>query len=1323
MKQINRIKKMFSVLCGLLLLVSVWGIVSFGHSLDNPTKAMADSTIEIKIATTPWNANNEFAASRFRLLFDNPINDQADDTTLNVVVPLEKLNGLQDKLLIAGKTPTEWANLDVGFSLRMRSSSQPIFVFNKTKLGNLGLDFYNRTFIVELKEDCVLDNNFGTVKAFAIYVTTTAGGQTNVCGTDALTLATSSKRTEGPFYYEGVVNGSLQVKMWFETAVIQANGTSDVSINVNQMEGLQNAFYFNGKTLAEWAAESALTITARSGGGFIFRFSTSAFDYSDSYLIEIREAVQTTKGVVQPFSYWVKGGWTFGNFKDGSGNYTGNGYPYGNLGDIGLQNRTEGPFLFEKMTSTVLPIKMWFANSVIQANGSSDVSITVDKMEGLQNALFINGKSLATWAGEGTLTGITARANGGFIFNFALGENKFDYSDNYLFELKNDVMTSKGVVKAFSYWIKAGYTFGNIKSNDGTSYNGNGYPYENLGDIGLQNRTAGPFRFEKTTSTVLPIKMWFANSVIQANGSSDVSITVDKMEGLQNALFINGKSLATWAGEGTLTGITARANGGFIFNFALGENKFDYSKDYTIELTKDVLTSKGVVKTFKWWIKNNYTLGDALSATGEYEGNAFDYNDLPEITIEYNANGGEGTMTGTTLSYGSAYTVLTNLFTKEGFDLLGFSKTLNGTVDYNSDDVLYLYKGQDLETLEDETITLYAVWKEQVEFTLSTATFEIRKDGTTNTLKFMFSNGTSTAPIIATDSGENINLSISKLEGGLENYLSIDGKSLSDWGVLLGNDLTVGNRATQNGVTNGRFAIRFPVSALGNNDFGGKNFVVELSQDVETSQGTVKAFKVVYNMALDQATINPTSDSVNYLSADSFHNMDTFFYFDVKFDKSIFTTAPAIDTPLTGNDLQKTDLSNLVSINGKNVATAMNSVQAVKDSTDTLRFQVLNAELNHNFFFTLKGGYVFPNGNVLENDITLYYNEQNGTWQTNKMPDITIVYDANGGDGTMTGTTLSYGSDYTLLDNVFTRDGYEFLGWSRAAGDKKVVFADKEELHLYVGGALLNVNSAELTLYAVWQAERGVRYISISTAGDIGLNFYVDLDDDIDPTATISLKGDESQVVGVYQASMKLWKFTYGVAAKDYKETVSISVNGVNAEYSVYAYSQALPTTDKAYALVEKLMNYCEDARIYFAGEQAENTDALDADLSSYKGSITGSQDGVTINGATLVLESATEINVYFTTESIDSLVCKVDGVVVNPKEVDNQTGCYVISIKNIVSKDLDRFYTIKIGGYEINYCALSYVEQTLSGTPDVALANVVKSLYALSLEAEKYFA
>ncbi|MBQ6979351.1 MAG: hypothetical protein IJQ07_01765 [Clostridia bacterium] len=996
MKNVNVERVKIAFLSLVMLLFCMFGIVGFSNNPASGT-VLADSSTQIGIGYDNGDGaymTRESSVGRFRLAFTSPICDKNSGTASSFQAGgLSDLHGLQDKLLIAGKTPKEWSELDVGFSISFRTNMVPVFNFDKTKLTNFGLNFFDdEKYFVSLNEDCVLDNGYGTVKAFSIYSTGNDGAQQNSCGTDTLMMRTLSTRPEGPILYEG--GSPLQIKFWFESAVIEKNGSSDVNINLNQLEGLQYSFYFNGKTLAEWSKEGALgVITARAGGGFILRFDTSKFSTAneyyvgidkpiattkgtiepfklyikpnltsgnikdadgkdtgngyicsdnlvladstyrkegpfyyagvvdnnlrfqmwfnqavitsnmkseptitademeglqnalyingktiaqwetagvlkqitarsqggfiflfdnatfvddDNYLIEIKESTTTKLGTVQPFCYWIKAGYTFGNIKSNDGtSYNGNGYPYENLGDIGLSNRTEGPFYFEKTTNTVLPMKMWFANNVIQANGSSDVSITVDKMEGLQNALYVNGKSLATWANEGILTGITARANGGFIFNFALGEGKFDYSDNYLFELKNDVMTSKGVVKAFSYWIKAGYTFGNIKSNDGTSYNGNGYPYENLGDIGLSNRTEGPFRFEKTNATVLPMKMWFANNVIQANGSSDVSITVDKMEGLQNALYVNGKSLATWANEGILTGITARTNGGFIFNFALGENKFDYSKDYTIELTKDVLTSKGIVKTFKWWIKNNYTLGNVLSDSGEYEGNAFDYNDLPEITIEYNANGGEGTMTGTTLSYGSAYTVLTNLFTKEGFDFLGFSKTLNGTVDYNSDDVLYLYKGQDLETLEDETITLYAVWKEQVEFTLSTATFEIRKDGTTNTLKFMFSNGTSTAPIIATDSGENINLSISKLEGGLENYLSIDGKSLSDWGVLLGNDLTVGNRATQNGVTNGRFAIRFPVSALGNNDFGGKNFVVELSQDVETSQGTVKAFKAL----------------------------------------------------------------------------------------------------------------------------------------------------------------------------------------------------------------------------------------------------------------------------------------------------------------------------------------------------------------------------------------------------------------------------------------------------------------------------------------------
>jgi hypothetical protein len=400
----------------------------------------------------------------------------------------------------------------------------------------------------------------------------------------------------------------------------------------------------------------------------------------------------------------------------------------------------------------------------------------------------------------------------------------------------------------------------------------------------------------------------------------------------------------------------------------------------------------------------------------------------------------------------------------------------------------------------------------------------------------------------------------------------------------------------------------------------------------------------------------------------------------------------------------------------------MYSVAVVKGTTNTLRFSVLKAELSHNVYFELLAGFVFPNGNMMGEGITLYYNEQNGTWQTTAMPAITVVYHANGGEGEMTGTTVAYGADYVLLENTFTRLGYEFMGWARTA-DGKVVFKDKENLHLYVGGALENVNTASLNLYAVWQKERGVRFMSISMAGDIGLNFYVDLDDAEEAAATITMKGKSTTVVGVYQESLNCWKFTYGVAPKDYQEIVSIAVSDVTAGYSVAAYANALPEDNAAYPIVAELMEYCEAARVYFANEEATATEDLTADLTEYEATIEGEEENVTIAGATLVLESKTTINVYVTAESLEDVVCTVDGEAVTPVALEGQDGQYVISISGIVAKDLDNTYTITIGGYTITYCALSYVEETLSGTVEnVALANLVKALYSLSVEAELYF-
>lgn len=929
MRSMKLRKRIIACACGLGMLLGVGGVVAKQYETA-PVSAIAETTTEIGLSTGAY-ILNESAASRFRLSFNSPICDKNAGTAAAFQAgTLSDLNGLEDKLLIAGKTPTEWSNLDVGFSVSFRTSQIPVFNFDKTKLGSLGLNFFNGPFVVELKEDCVLKNDYGTVKAFAAYALGTNQWYANFCGTDEVSL---SSRTEGPFYFEGKQGNYLQIKMWFAAAVVQKNGTTDVNISIDDMEGLQHALYFNGKSIAEWNAEGALgTITARSAGGFIFRFDWDKFDTSKAWVIELRKDVQTTKGVVQSFAYWVKPNFTFGNFKDSNGTDNGNGYVY-------------------------------------------------------------QGKTLT---------------------------------------------------------------------------------------------------FERTA-------------------------------------------------------------------------------------------------------------------------------------FELNIN--------------------------------------------NS-----------------------------------------------NTLKMWFSDGTSSAPVISSDNGNNCVAGVTHLEG-LQDVLKIDGKTLAEWETLLGDGFNIGSRASD-----GRFTPQFIRSALGENDFIGKNFVVELENDYMTSQGVVKEFKFVYNWALKQMTVNPVCETVGYKAATSFRKMDEFFYFDVTFDKDVINEVPTVDTPLSGDVLQKTDLSNLVKINGKSVSEAMYSVQALKDSKDTLRFSVLNVELSHNVKMELLKGYVFPNGNTLAEDVTLYYNEQNGTWQTEAMPDITIAYDANGGEGAMVGNTVEYGADYALAENTFIRNNYEFLGWSRTA-DGEVVFQDKENLHLYVGGSLENVNNTTLTLYAVWKKATGIKYVSVSTAGDIGLNFYVVLDDVDSATATVSMKDSTVTVDGVYQSDLDCWKFTYGVAAKDYKETVTLSVEGVTGSYSVQAYAANLPTDNGAYAFVSELIDYCEAARVYFAGEDAIATEALTADLSLYSASISGAQDGVVVKGRTLVCESKTTINVYIAANSLNGIDCTVDGNAVTPVAVEGQTGYYVLRIENIAAKDLDKTYTICIGGITLKCSALSYVKDTLANEQaSVALQNVVKALYSLSVEAEKYF-
>ena len=94
-------------------------------------------------------------------------------------------------------------------------------------------------------------------------------------------------------------------------------------------------------------------------------------------------------------------------------------------------------------------------------------------------------------------------------------------------------------------------------------------------------------------------------------------------------------------------------------------------------------------------------------------------------------------------------------------------------------------------------------------------------------------------------------------------------------------------------------------------------------------------------------------------------------------------------------------------------------------------------------------------GDKLESGTTLY-----AQWEANTYK---VSFSANGGTGTMEKMSFTYDEAKTLTANGFTREGYEFLGWSLTANGG-VQYQDKQNVKNLT-------ESGTVTLYAVWAKE------------------------------------------------------------------------------------------------------------------------------------------------------------------------------------------------------------------------------------------------------------
>ena len=281
---------------------------------------------------------------------------------------------------------------------------------------------------------------------------------------------------------------------------------------------------------------------------------------------------------------------------------------------------------------------------------------------------------------------------------------------------------------------------------------------------------------------------------------------------------------------------------------------------------------------------------------------------------------------------------------------------------------------------------------------------------------------------------------------------------------------------------------------------------------------------------------------------------------------------------------------------------------------------------------------------------------------------------------------------------------------------------------------------------------------SITLDGSIGVNFYVELTDELlasetaemiftvpngskTDTQTLLVKdviADESNKVSI--GSKTYYKFRCSISAKDMASEITAQLvdgesKGKEYTYSVKDYAEYLlahPEVEEyanAAPLVKAMLNYGAASQTYFSIEgtaaNAALTDeekALDNVTIPAKFEYDGNAalpEGVTFEGATLSLKSETTLSLYFKGLA-DSTEFTCDGKTVETAK----NGKYVVArIRGIKANELEKDFTVTFADNSVKYNVMTYCYNVLNdGTVGENLQNVCKALYRYAEAANAYF-
>lgn len=266
---------------------------------------------------------------------------------------------------------------------------------------------------------------------------------------------------------------------------------------------------------------------------------------------------------------------------------------------------------------------------------------------------------------------------------------------------------------------------------------------------------------------------------------------------------------------------------------------------------------------------------------------------------------------------------------------------------------------------------------------------------------------------------------------------------------------------------------------------------------------------------------------------------------------------------------------------------------------------------------------------------------------------------------------------------------------------------------------------------------------SLLLGDDIGVNFYIDIIDDIAKDSTAELRftvNGRDTVIPVSNAKLtdNGYKFTCTVAAAEMNDVIKaqLYVDGqtVGSEftYSVKTYADYILAHSADYSaevpLVSAMLNYGAAAEKYFR----EQTDMSfikpvipAGELEQYKYILLDNDSEIDFVGQVISLENKVTAKLYFSGKdfAVGDFTVTQNGVAVNASRLSissDDNGTY-LAISGICANEMSNTFKITVGGVTIrNYSVFSYVRGAIDNETE-ALSDVVAALYVYGCSAEEY--